>query len=419
MTKRRLDFKSEDGVVAVFVALIMVTLLSFTALVTDYGIFYYKKSELQTAVDAAALAAVYALPDEIGATAIAQRIMQENGFSTDGVEVTLHNNGTQVRVTSPRQMDTYFANLFGITHMDYVCAAMAQTDIRPAGGAFDYLLFSGDPRSTLVLKTNFNIYGSVHSNGDLTSTYNNGYIMGAAEAVGNVLFPDKIVTGQTVSNAPFVPMVDFTTVLDQVVPKEFTHSYSKAQIQDMSLAGTVVVPANQRWFIVGVSPNDPVTLRNGLRVEGKLVVRGSLIVNGNVSPRPAWAESNSSITMTQHGVISTSGSITVEKHFSGEGCLFAGGSIWFANGYVYCLDRRPVSLYSANGNITLNFGKTYGYGIIYAPNGNITAGGGNTTWYGSIIGNTISAIPANITMYANDAGTLPFIIGSRSAILVE
>lgn len=78
--KKRSFVKSEDGVVAVFVALTMVVLLSFTAFVTDYGMVYYKKSQLQTAVDAAALAAVYVLPNEIAATQEAHRVLTKNGF---------------------------------------------------------------------------------------------------------------------------------------------------------------------------------------------------------------------------------------------------------------------------------------------------------------------------------------------------
>ena len=47
----------------IFVAISMVVLMSFTALAVDYGMVYYHRSELQTALDSAALAAAQKLPD--------------------------------------------------------------------------------------------------------------------------------------------------------------------------------------------------------------------------------------------------------------------------------------------------------------------------------------------------------------------
>lgn len=418
MKKYVARFKKEDGAVAVIMAVIMVVLLGFTSFAVDRGIYYHKKSQLQAALDAAALAAVYKLPDQAEASATVLEYVQKNGFTANDVEIIFPADPKLITVKSARQQKTYFANILGFKYMDYKCMVTASASVIPAGGAFDYLLFSGSPSSVLEIKTNFNIYGSIHSNQNIYSSFNNGYVMGAAEAVGTVNFSNKIVVGQRISNAPFVPMVDFGPVIEQVVPPNLTYNASYGygwlgsltlwQLQEMANNGCVTINGNVR-----VKGN--ISFPKGLIVNGKLIVEGNVNVAGNVP----GAASNTCLVMNQGSVLyAKTGYVSVDKHFSGTGCIFANGSISFVNGQVYVADKSTISLYSANGNITLNFGGTHGYGIIYAPNGNVTVGGGNTTWHGSIIGNTISAIPANITMYSNEFA-LPFIISSRSAILVE
>jgi len=413
--------KAEDGVVMIIVSLLMVALLSITALVTDLGLVYYKRSQLQNAVDSAALAAVYVLPDKVSATTKVMEYMQKNGYSTENVTVFFPDaiRTKEVKVTCTQTADQYFANIFGVKQQDYTCTATAQASVKPVGGAFDYLLFSGAPGATLEMKTNFNIYGSVHSNGDFSSSYNNGYIMGAVEAVGNVFLNNAVEVGARVPGAEHIDMYDFRYVLEQVVPgydrttgtvdaSQYDRVYNGSVVS--LLSGLFTIPVNEDVYI-----NGNVTFKNGLRCYGKLVVNGSVTVQGNV----AGAENNTSIEMNQNGLVyALNGGITMEKNFRGAGCLFAKGSLNFANGNVYVDSDKSISLYSQNGNITMNFGGTDGHGIMYAPAGNITANGGNTTWHGSIIGWTLSAIPANITMYSNN-NYLPFIIGSRAAILIE
>lgn len=414
-------FKDEDGVVMIIVSLLMVALLSITALVTDLGLIYYKRSQLQNAVDSAALAAVYVLPDKVTATAKVMEYMQKNGYSTENVTVFFPDvvRTKEVKVTCTQTADQYFANIFGVKQQDYTCTATAQASIKPTGGAFDYLIFSGCPGATLEMKTNFNIYGSVHSNGDFSSSYNNGYIMGGVEAVGNVFLNDGVEVGASIPSAEHIDMYDFRYVLEQVIPgyNEVTGTVDSTQYDRVLNGSTVSFWSN--LFTVAyyedVYINGNVTFQNGLRVNGKIVVNGSVTVKGKV----AGAENNTSIQMSKDGLLyAMNGGITMEKNFRGAGCLFAKGSLNFANGNVFVQNSESISLYSSDGNINMNFGGTNGYGIIYAPKGNVTVNGGNTTWHGSIIGWTLSAIPANITMYSND-NYLPFIIGSRAAILIE
>jgi len=75
----------EDGAVIVFVALAMVALLGFGALVIDFGRARVVRSELQTAADSAALAAARALPDAAAAQAIAETYANLNSGGAGAV----------------------------------------------------------------------------------------------------------------------------------------------------------------------------------------------------------------------------------------------------------------------------------------------------------------------------------------------
>lgn len=406
-------FRAEDGVSAIVVALLMVIFLSVAALATDLGIAYYKRTELQSAVDAAALAGAYLLPDQEGASAAARNYLQLNGVNPANAQITftLGSRGNSIiRVGYAQQKRSYFANVFGINTLNYSCNAKATTGIRAAKGAFDYLLFSGSPTGTLEMKTNFHIYGSVHSNYNFTTSYRNGYIEGAAEAVGTAYANSSVVIGALISGAPFVPMVSFTEVINQMVPTVFDQSYWLPAVNLVAADNCMYFTGRTRIFGGG-----NLVLKKGMKLTGSLYVEGNLYVYGaNIQGE----NGNTCILMSDTSVLYVTGSIYVEKNFKGAGSIFAGGSINFAGGSDKLTDKKPLTLYSANGNINLNVGSTHGYGIVYAPNGNCSVGGGNTTWHGSIIGNTISYIPANLTMYANDV-QLPFIIGSRTAFLIE
>ena len=87
MFKRKLSinrfFRAEDGAAMVIAALSLIAFLSLASLVTDMGLKYYQKSRLQSAMDAAALAAVKHMPDKNKAKIVALEYVEKNGFSVD------------------------------------------------------------------------------------------------------------------------------------------------------------------------------------------------------------------------------------------------------------------------------------------------------------------------------------------------
>ena len=71
--------KSERGTVAVLVALALPALMLLGSFVVERGLAEVVRAELQTAVDAAALAGVVELPDALAAVSEAQLYLRENG----------------------------------------------------------------------------------------------------------------------------------------------------------------------------------------------------------------------------------------------------------------------------------------------------------------------------------------------------
>lgn len=422
--------KEEEGAVLVIVALSLVMLLTCVSYAVDLSIFNYQKSRLQTACDAAALAAMEDLPGDIeAARATALDYIEKNGFSASDVVVTFptddlyRNFHNTVSVASAQQQKTCFANILGIKCMNYDCKATAYYNSVPSGGAFNHLLFSGSQSIPLVMKTNYNILGNIHTNFNFEGGQNNGTVMGTIEAVGTVNVKAGVNYGSYIQNAPLIDMPDFSSVITQVepvYPSDYNRIYTAAQVQPDANRSTFTVPEGQNYTIFG-----SIDFKNGLIVRGKLVVYGDITVSGKI-PR-SYGYDNTGIVMPADGLIfakkqltdpNLGGSIYCDWHMVLSGCLFAERNILFINGYVDVTGGKTLSLYADTGNITLNFGGTEGYGIIYAPHGKINFGNGNTTWHGSLIGDSFNTIPANINMTVNNKA-LPYIIGPKHAVLIE
>jgi Flp pilus assembly protein TadG len=110
--------RSEAGAIAIVVALLMVAMVGFSALVIDVGSLYEQRRQLQTAADAAALAGVQELPSNPDAArAIATAYAKQNSADDNAVSVTISqtyvpNDTIRVTVSNP-DSPTYFARIWG------------------------------------------------------------------------------------------------------------------------------------------------------------------------------------------------------------------------------------------------------------------------------------------------------------------
>jgi hypothetical protein len=123
--------RSERGQALVLAALAMVAMLGFAALAIDVGYWFSQKREVQKAVDAAALAGAWELPDDyVMAESKAREYLGKNGVSSskgDTISITFRCTSTYQIACNPsanrwdtivvkveRPAQAWFARIFGI-----------------------------------------------------------------------------------------------------------------------------------------------------------------------------------------------------------------------------------------------------------------------------------------------------------------
>lgn len=130
----------KKGSTIVLLPFILVVLVGICALVTDVGMLYVEKTQLQTAVDAAALAGGQELPanpDSATVITVAKNYAAANGKVGDIVEVTPPtgtNNNYSFTVSARRHAPLYFARIFGNGNTSDV-TAIASVVVNTVSGA--------------------------------------------------------------------------------------------------------------------------------------------------------------------------------------------------------------------------------------------------------------------------------------------
>ncbi len=143
----------EHGQVLALVAISMVILLGFLALAVDVGLLWNERREMQTAADAAAVAAAVALREGDDVTSAGKSAATHNSF-TDGssnVTVTINNppasgtyagNASYVEAIVDQPQPTYFLRALGYTSVDVSTRAVSGEINGPA------CMYSLDPTAS-------------------------------------------------------------------------------------------------------------------------------------------------------------------------------------------------------------------------------------------------------------------------------
>lgn len=125
---RFLNLQDESGSTLVIVAISLVALLGFTALVIDGGRLYSEKSKLQKAMDATVLAGAQGLmTSEARAISIAKDISKKNDYEVSESNLTI--TGTSIKATKQINVPMTFAKAIGIN--DATVSASAKAIIAP------------------------------------------------------------------------------------------------------------------------------------------------------------------------------------------------------------------------------------------------------------------------------------------------
>ena len=105
---------NNKGQATVLFALMVSAVIGMTALVTDVGLLYVHRLELQKALDTAVMAGAQELPtDDAGAIAMARQYASTNGKTGDVVNVEVINNSNSLRATGARKVNLLFGKIFG------------------------------------------------------------------------------------------------------------------------------------------------------------------------------------------------------------------------------------------------------------------------------------------------------------------
>ena len=162
LLSRRLRSRSERGATAIVAALLATVLVGMAAFVVDFGMAYVSKRQLQTAADAAALAAASTFWDKTGtcttltsnatyksaATTAAQSYVDTNrpGASMDSISFGCTSGDLTVDVTTSATTNLAFGGLFvNNDGIDTARTAQAMLSVPPVGaGVRPYALCSLD-----------------------------------------------------------------------------------------------------------------------------------------------------------------------------------------------------------------------------------------------------------------------------------
>lgn len=483
--------KDEAGAVTLLVAFLMTILLVFAAFALDLGYSYIYKSQMQTACDAAALAGAKVLPDTCKAREIVKEYIAKNGFDDEKAKVEFLKGNEQIRVTLDDEIMTTFAQVINENSIRLRKTAVAGKKGDAEKKEFKYAVFSGSSDAELTLGGQFNIIGSVHSNGTLYSSPGNGYAsgfgssngftdmnyyttkIGLKDGDGNVIIydvqydwstsPPKIyvitpggnvdVSKYFKDNEPEEEMPYYLgdniekLIYQPGIPRDFDVSVSSPDemktymgttksiimtatgsqwcgyglniennllLDTSSASGTYKIQTNTESQINGnifINGNPSVsstlyfggnTIINGdIYCDGNLSIGGSPVINGNI-----YCEGDLKFTgggtPILNGDFVYANSVTATQALTVQGAIVAENDIHIQGGLVQVKGTNStMTLYSKNGNIRADQASSEYHGFVFAPNGDIKIVG-TVTIYGSIIGNTISGIPAALNVYPLD-----------------
>ena len=146
MVQHKFTRLSDDtGATALIVAVMIVALLAFAAIVVDAGALYAHRRQIQTAADAAALAGIQALPgDPDRAVALAADYAARNAAEADEVvfrvESTKGSNDTLVAELTDPAMGLFFARFMGFDDaaVDAAATAMVGSPITYGSGLMPF-----------------------------------------------------------------------------------------------------------------------------------------------------------------------------------------------------------------------------------------------------------------------------------------
>lgn len=357
--------RKEDGAAMIIAALSLVAFLSVVSLVTDMGLKYHQKSKLQSAMDAAALAAVRYMPDEVTAKRVALEYVEKNGFSSDSVVVEFPSDEI-VRVSDSVKSKTVFASLFKVDSVQINAKAAAKYVNKNMAIDFEYLMFHGD-NSQFTLNGHYNVGGSIFGNGNVHADGGSGSsVTGTVFSAKNATHNSYSVTvGNLASNVNSQGMPDFDETIMSIAPEATIGMYEKSYVP--------ISPSNfyLNRYSAGATINSSVSINGNTYCAGTLstsyhsdvlIIYGDLYVCGDFNPQcPVYVKGNvyvgGNLTTTWDKTLTVGGNLYVEGNTVLNGnttvygnYFYTGGNLTRGSNYTLQCDCETY----VGGNVKLN-----------------------------------------------------------------
>lgn len=353
------------------IALTIVVLCGMAALVVDAGMAYVQKGELQTAADAAALAAAHDLPNVTTAQNTAAEYAEKNGIEPGRTTATTpyKSDPKKVEVVVTTTVEYTFARILGFNSQEVSARAVAEKS-GSSGGAFGYAVFSGSKTSRLGLfSSSLTVNGSIHGNEEVMMNGSSMNVNGNVEAVGK-----------------FSTNGSQITITGTAQGSSATAHGSNINIGSLKSAASTVIDMPDLSAVALAEAQ-----ANGTYYNGNKLYNGSNI------------DVDKSVYVS--GTVTVSGST-----FKGVGILVATGDIQLNGSCIEQSAAASVCIYSKNGNIQINGSNIRIDGVLYAPNGSIQVNGANIVINGRVIGKDVQLNGSSITVNAT-SGDLDFLPG--------
>jgi len=381
-----------SGQVMVLVALGIIVLCGFAALAVDVGQFWSVRRHMQTAADAAAIAAAIALRQGNSPTTSADAVATENGFTngSESVTVTVNNpplsgvysgNSSYVEVIVSQPQPSFFLGALGYSSTGVSTRSVSSSVNGPAclyaldPSASDALVVGGSSSATLscgaIVDSNDSV--ALNSNGGASLTATNIGVDGGYSGSG---FTPTPVTGVAPAPDPLA-YISAPTV----------GACNYTNVHAGTTKGTTYL--NQGVYCGGIqiSGNNPVVFNSGIYIlEGGLKVTAT---NANISGTGVMFY-NTGTASYPYAPISLSGSnladLSAPTSGTYEGILF--------------FQDRSVPVGSKGSTITGSSGSTFDGAIYFSTTAVTYSGSSSSNGYTIVVADTVS-IGGNSTLGDN------------------
>lgn len=354
-------FSNENGAVIVIIALLLTVLLCFVGFAVDVGNLYVKKTQMQSAADAAVCGGGLKLPNQGQATTTAQYFITQNnkfdpGYNSSSALITFSqdtvnnpSNFPEINCSMNVSFPTYFMRTIGFNNVSITAVAEGIL-ISSLGGPFNYTIFSNND---LTINGSTSITGSIHSNNDLT--INGGSVIhGTAE-------------GKTVT-------LHGASIVDSIIADT---------LDDIDVHGASIIGSKSGGVDYNmIMPDYSTQIQNIINQNGGRTYYGDKTLNGSINVS---------------NYIFVDGDLTIHGSVSTTGAILATGDITI-DGAINITGNNQLCLYSEK-NISVNGASSFGNAsnslILYAPNGNITHNGAMVL-YGAEVAQSIRENGASV-----------------------